>query len=48
MDSVRVEKQPNGKWKIHVPGQPDIFLTGPEMADLINCLDETKERKAIV
>lgn len=39
MDSVRLEKQPNGTWKLHVPGQPDIYLSPEELSDLIYILD---------
>lgn len=39
MDSVRIEKLPNGTWKIHVPGQPDITVNAQELADLIDRLD---------
>ncbi len=39
MDGVRIEKQPDGNWKLHVPGQPDIILTPQELSDLIHRLD---------
>jgi len=42
MDSVRIEMQPDGRWKIHVPGQPDIFLSTTELADLIDAIDNVR------
>lgn len=39
MDGVRIDKQPDGTWKLHVPGQPDIYLKPQELSDLIHRLD---------
>jgi predicted RNase H-like HicB family nuclease len=44
MDSVRIEKQPDGTWLVHIPGIPDIFLDAGQLSDLIARLDEIKTK----
>lgn len=44
MDSVRIEKQPDGTWLIHIPGIPDIYVTAEQLSDLIARLDEIKTK----